>query len=95
MKKTYQWKWNGKFIPIQKLHSNQLSSILKSLDKSVVRQSSSISKKEWKLAITEELSFRDKRDTNQVIKMIQRNHIRRAKNTVNGLIKQFSNSKIF
>ena len=95
MKKTYQWKWNGRFIPIQKLHYNQLFSILKSLNSDYIKNSGSISKFEWQKAIKDELEFRSKKDTNEVIKFISKRYESRAKQTVNQLVKQFSNAKIF
>lgn len=96
MKKTYQWCWNGRYIPIQKLHYNQLLSIVKSLNNpNFVKFNSSISKDEWKEAIKTELEFKSKKDTNEVIKIISKRYENGAKVYVNQLIKQFSKSKIF
>lgn len=95
MKKNYQWKWNNKYVPIQKLHYNQLFSILKSLNTDHLKETGSISKEEWKKVIKDELSFRSKNDTKQVIKFISKRYELGAKKYVNQLVKQFSNAKIF
>ncbi len=96
VKKTYQWPWKGRYIPIQKLHYNQLFSILRSLNSNHIKDnSSSISKDEWKSAINKEIEFKSKKDTNEMLKIISKRYELGAKKFVNSLTKQFSNAKIF
>lgn len=93
--KNYQWKWNGRYTPLQRLHYSQLFSILTSLNAGKIHNTGNVSTTEWKAAIKQEIDRRSIQDQNQIIRMIEKNHVNRAKNTVNSLIKQFSNAKIF
>lgn len=95
MKKTYHWKWNGKYIPVNRLHYNQLFTILKGLNSNKIKDTGVIKSEEWKNVIKKELQIRSQRDTKEVFKMIEKQRVKKAKNTVKQLVKQFSNAKIF
>lgn len=73
---NYQWIWQGKAIPLEKLHITQLNSINKTLIKHKGSNWFNIDSSDWRVAIKQELEKR------RISALITKEFSKKGKNSI-------------